>query len=1265
MGSEMRLTALASGFDWQPLVDRLIELESVPKQRLRKEKVQNQAKISELGVLKSRLNTLNSSATSLQNADLFNARSVGISPSSSQGFSAKADTGAMTGEFRVNVETLASRTEMSSKNRNFGRLAGGLDLNASIKDLALFTDITAGTFTIAGRTFSITNLNSSLQDVLNEINATFAGVAGVNPESDNTGITLEYDSVTDKFHFDTNLLSPLASERIPVLGSTTDTSNFLKAVGLLDRNLSYRDADFETASNVSIFATGDGNKAWLHAEDAAGNDHLQFASFNGKLFERQKSENSYNPQSEYLMGARVYKDGFVYEAVSNLNPSQWTGLENSENDLVQSNSQFYRLLVDLNANKVDDFSSVDAGNHSVTQSISPGNTSSSDAYKAGDIVKANDGTFFRATKNRTEPGAENWSNYDSSTGLNNSIAGNGWAGNIPSFVFKGGRIYEPTNSYSANEHGGAADTTLYNSTNGWDDPLALVVGQNGTTVAENHYFRPKTSGWDQINDFSTTLSYNSGEIVRDGGNFWQANSNIAPGTFNTADWTNVTADVNDLEGAVSGTNAIAQSLWEKIDFSTDNSSYWKEIAHANGSGDFDSNFWQEIKPEMSRFDESGNGAVIQSKDYSIWAKVGNVNPNNGDSFAGNRDGNENAIPSDADFTYDTWTGSATVGDYIEKNGVVYLATVNTTLDPESAGSESDWSIIADSSTSAISVTEQANKARFTDTDFWSQFTIPDPDQDSGYWKIVQERVIESSKPLGTIDMNSKLVDANFANSFTGLAAGLGNFFIGEGEGAVRIDYDINNDTLTDVIDRVNSSEANVEFFYDPVSGNFVARSKETGAIGITMHESPDWDTLSSTGVNVGAGNFLQLIGLVDPSVVADSYNQANLSNYSKGEFVSISNGSFTTYWQALIDAPNEEPSSSSSVWRQIIPGVGRSMSNELGRNSAVRINEGELVYSTSTEFTNEDHGFNGISFDIAEVSIGGSASFTVAKDINPAKEAIENFVKEFNDTQKYIESLTKVNRDGDEVTSATFTGNTEISGLPSKLRKIFFGSSIAHSESARTTDGSNLVINSNDASNTELNNIASQLTLGTSDEGYLVKVLDQNGTGQKAYFSWDGSAWQSTQAAFSSLRLPDIGMDFGIGSDELKVENSALLISMLEDDPVRVQALFAEEPEDDVYDENTQSNRGYEGISYGIQEFIENFLSGEDGTGRKGAYQTHIDSINSQNDRIDDKVEQLTRYLASREEQLSQSFMKMEEMQSKMDTQMQTLQNSLPKKSSK
>ena len=52
-------------------------------------------------------------------------------------------------------------------------------------------------------------------------------------------------------------------------------------------------------------------------------------------------------------------------------------------------------------------------------------------------------------------------------------------------------------------------------------------------------------------------------------------------------------------------------------------------------------------------------------------------------------------------------------------------------------------------------------------------------------------------------MTVPLADANFANPF-GLNSGLGNFFIGDGEGAVRIDYDVNTDTLSDIIDRVNS-----------------------------------------------------------------------------------------------------------------------------------------------------------------------------------------------------------------------------------------------------------------------------------------------------------------------------------------------------------------------------------------------------------------------------------------------------------------------------
>ncbi len=100
-------------------------------------------------------------------------------------------------------------------------------------------------------------------------------------------------------------------------------------------------------------------------------------------------------------------------------------------------------------------------------------------------------------------------------------------------------------------------------------------------------------------------------------------------------------------------------------------------------------------------------------------------------------------------------------------------------------------------------------------------------------------------------------------------------------------------------------------------------------------------------------------------------------------------------------------------------------------------------------------------------------------------------MEEFNDAQDYISSLTAVTQDGENVTSGRFTGNIEISRLGSQLRKVVFGETRAHSESGRTSDGADLIINSNDGSNTEINNIATQLSLDSGNDGYIIKVLNQ------------------------------------------------------------------------------------------------------------------------------------------------------------------------------
>ena len=756
MGSDLRLTGLASGMDWQPIVDKLLELEAIPKKRLESQKEENKAKVSDLGVLKSQLDTLKNAASALQNESLFNARSVRIK-SANSGLSATASSGALTGEFAIQVQSLATATEISSKNRTSHRLANTIDLNDKLSELPLHAAITPGTFTISGKTYNISSTDITLQELMDQINATVGGITGVNPEGDASGVTISYDGSSDKMVLSSGI-SENDSSNLLVLGSSTDTSNFLQSM---------------------------------------------------KFFGQPES---------------------------------------------------------------------------------------------GEI----------------------------------------------------------TSKYS----------------------------------------------------------------------------------------------------------------------------------------------------------------------------------------------------------------------------------------------------------------------------------------------------------LGTVNMTVSLANSNFANAFSGLTSGLGNFFIGEGEGAVRIDYDVNNDTLASVINRVNDSEANVFMYYDPIGDRFVVRNERTGTMGVVMHESEDWDTISSA--NRGSGNLLALMGLAAPKAISEEYNSSNLSSYQKGDFLKISTDG--TFWQALVDSPTEGPNADSEQWLQVIEGVARAMSSEIGSNSSIRVNGGEPVFSNKTEFSAAEHGFQGISFDIAQVSIGATISFQVSKDASAAKNAINKLVEEFNDAQEYISSLTSVKQDGDDVTSSRFTGNQEIGRLGSELRRQFFGKSTPHSESGTTVDNSNLTVSTNNSSNDQINDIATQLGLDNSDDGYVIKVLNQEPAGEVGYFEWDGSSWSSTTPSFSIYRMTNIGLDFSIGSNNIKVKDSSLLLEELENNPDKVFALFSESLVEDAYDTITQTNRDYQGLTQSLNNYINNFLTGDSETGYKGAYQAFLNSIESQNKRIDEKIINIDKYLESREKILSDGFMRMEEMQSKMDSQMQTLEGAFNNK---
>ena len=133
------------------------------------------------------------------------------------------------------------------------------------------------------------------------------------------------------------------------------------------------------------------------------------------------------------------------------------------------------------------------------------------------------------------------------------------------------------------------------------------------------------------------------------------------------------------------------------------------------------------------------------------------------------------------------------------------------------------------------------------------------------------------------------------------------------------------------------------------------------------------------------------------------------------------------------------------------------------------------------------------------------ASFVVARDSSQAKAAIDKLVEEFNDAQDYIKSLTSVTNDGERVSAGKFSSNIEISRLGSQLRKVVFGDSTPHSQSGTTSDGSNLVINSRDAGSSELIAIATDLNFDSNNDGYIVKVLDDNNSGSPKYWKYEAA----------------------------------------------------------------------------------------------------------------------------------------------------------------
>lgn len=103
--------------------------------------------------------------------------------------------------------------------------------------------------------------------------------------------------------------------------------------------------------------------------------------------------------------------------------------------------------------------------------------------------------------------------------------------------------------------------------------------------------------------------------------------------------------------------------------------------------------------------------------------------------------------------------------------------------------------------------------------------------------------IESSVALGTVQVNDILDAARFGTALNSTATG--SFKIN----GIEINYDTTEDSMSDILRRINTSEANVNATYDPLADKIKLETQETGGISISMEDV--------------SGNFLTATGLLN------------------------------------------------------------------------------------------------------------------------------------------------------------------------------------------------------------------------------------------------------------------------------------------------------------------------------------------------------------------------------------------------------------------
>ena len=223
--------------------------------------------------------------------------------------------------------------------------------------------------------------------------------------------------------------------------------------------------------------------------------------------------------------------------------------------------------------------------------------------------------------------------------------------------------------------------------------------------------------------------------------------------------------------------------------------------------------------------------------------------------------------------------------------------------------------------------------------------------------------VSSAYGIAALDMSAKLNATNLASAIDN--ADTKAFKIN----GVSIDYNAANDSMTDVVNRINSSTAGVTASYDTQNDRIVLANKSGGTAGITIGE----DT----------GNFLESTKLTTGTLLA-------------------------------------------------------------GKDLQYSVNGGPTLYSHSNTIDQTSSGIANLTVSVLKAGTLASPQTTtveVTDDPSKVKQAVTDFIAEYNKTQSLIDTQTASSTDSTgKVTAGILAAESDSNDIATQLRSLSFAS---------------------------------------------------------------------------------------------------------------------------------------------------------------------------------------------------------------------------------